>query len=157
MDEVLKGELRERLRERFTKTDLIDTLLRRATGIRLFDEYATEMTPKNQVIKILVDAMADEGTLNLFLKQVYDESKFKPELRNWLRDNFPGMESLPSFAFQEHGQAAGSTAALQSGLQRYVQPGLPPMDVFPGWLREQPMAAASAASNSTAAASGPAS
>ncbi|MEG9525442.1 MAG: serine protease [Hyphomicrobiales bacterium] len=133
-DEPLKAELREQLKSRLTTTDLIDDLLRKATGVRLFDEYATDQTPRNKAIRILVDAMDDEGTLILFLRQVYRASPGRPELRSWLDAHFPGVDApteiAPAFDFQVRGRAAPSVQDRSGGLQRFVRPRLENVDIL---------------------------
>jgi hypothetical protein len=120
---VLSGTLNE---------DNIEQYLALATGDNLYDEYIGRNTsvPKNRILRELVKALQQEGTLLLFLRVVYDRRPHNDNVRNFLRQNFPGSETTPQhgavLSVQKGGQpvAEASKDAAAPGLQRYVRKSL---------------------------------
>ncbi|TBR26612.1 MAG: serine protease, partial [Reyranella sp.] len=117
--------------------DEIELYLGVATGDRLFDEYAGQNMPKNKVLYTLVEALDQQGTLILFLQEVYERRPHRTDLLDYLRKEFQGADRPRSQGVvldtQEGGERVADAAGADSaapGLQRYVRKELGAVDLL---------------------------
>jgi len=116
--------------------DNIALYLGLATGDGLYDEYVGHDLPKNKILRTLVKALDEQRTLILFLRVVYERRPHADDIRQYLRDRFPGSETPPQHGAALDLQRRGvrlpdaSTDAAAPGLQRYVRKNLGDVDML---------------------------
>src|SRR5262245_21840882 len=73
--------------------DNIQVYLGLATGDRLYDEYDVGINSgKNKILRTLVTALDEQGTLIQFLRVVYERRPHRDDVRLYLRERFPGSD-----------------------------------------------------------------
>jgi hypothetical protein len=116
--------------------DNIALYLGLATGDNLYKEYVGHGLPLNKILRILVEALNEQGTLILLLRVVYERRRHNDDVRAYLRQHFPGSETAPpqgpTLDVQKGGVRVESASqnAAAPGLQRYVRKNLGDVDML---------------------------